>query len=169
MISVFQIPRRAYYQGLSGAPVSRHGVAQDGTIVYLDANGDRVIGDGSLFTGIYTLDLNGNVVHFTNGKFTRLVSGTGVGAAIGGAAGTTTTATLQGRKCCNCQTTDVSENWFLAQSRRTAKDVPVTIVRRKIECTDPNSKVKIDCNKVKGAAGLQGLSGLGCGCSDNRM
>ena len=150
-------------RGLSGAPVRRIGVATGGEVVYVDANGDVVRGDGTIFTGSFRDDATARWYTSTDGK-ARPAGMTGMLGGGGAAAGTTTTR----KKCCNCVTSDVDENWYLTATRRTAKDVAVQITRRKTVCEDPNSQVKINCNGLKTAAGLQGLGSLGCGC-DARM
>ncbi len=151
--------------GLSGAPVRRVGLSSSGEVVYADVSGDVVLADGSLLTGSFRDDITSIWYASTSGKARPL---SGVGGATGSSAVGGTNSTTTRKKCCNCVTSDVNENWYLTATKRTAQDVPVQITRRKTVCQDPNSQVKIDCNSLKSAAGLQGLGSLGCGC-ESRM
>ena len=167
MSIVYQAGARShgYNSGLSGVPVRRIGLALGGEVVYADANGDAVLSDGSLFNGTFRDDASARWFSSTDGKI-RPVNPL-AGSLGGGAAGGTNTSTTK-KKCCNCVTSDTSENLYLTATKRTTHDVPVQITRRKTVCQDPNSQVKINCDQLKSAAGLKGLGSLGCGC-DSRM
>lgn len=151
-------------RGLSGAPVSTAGVSNDGvTAVYYDAQNKIVLADGSFYSGVFVRASDGKLFAVTNG--TLGAGGQGIGATVGSQG---TNANMPPKKCCNCSDTDTNEIWFLADTRRTPKDIPVRVVRRRITCNNPDQQVRLDCAGIQGRAGLQGLGSLNCGF-DNRM